>query len=116
MAYPEASSELEQTATEMQVLSDTRLAIAQLGTRTGLEALKRLSATLIQSMQYGTPMSDALRVLSTELRQQALNRFEARAARLPVMMTLPTIAFILPCVFLVAGGPAIIQLMHAFSH
>lgn len=116
MAYPEAADELELTATEMQLLSDSRVAIAQLGTRTGLESLRRLSATLIQSLQYGTPLSDALRVLSAELRQGMLNRCESRAAKLPVMMTLPTIAFILPCVFLVAGGPAIIQLVRAFSH
>ena len=116
MAYPEAAAELERTASEMQILSDSRVAIAQLGTRTGLESLKRLSSTLIQSLQYGTPLSDALRVLSQELRQGMLNRCEAKAAKLPVMMTLPTIAFILPCVFLVAGGPAIIQLIGAFSH
>jgi len=115
-SYPEAAAELDTTATEMQLLSDSRMAILQLGTRTGLESLKRLSATLIQSLQYGTPLSDALRVLSAELRQQMLNRFESRVARLPVMLTLPTILFILPCVFLVAGGPAIIQLMKAFSH
>lgn len=116
MAYPEAATELETTATEMQLLSDSKVAIAQLGTRTGLESLKRLSATLIQSLNYGTPLSDALRALSAELRQGTLNRIESRAARLPVMMTLPTIAFILPCVFLVAGGPAVIQLVRAFSH
>lgn len=116
MAYPEAADELDTTATEMQLLSDSKVAIAQLGTRTGLESLRRLSATLIQSLQYGTPLSDALRVLSAELRQGMLNRCESRAAKLPVMMTLPTIAFILPCVFLVAGGPAIIQLVRAFSH
>jgi tight adherence protein C len=116
MAYPEAAEELETTATEMQLLADSRVAIAQLGSRTGLESLRRLSATLIQSLQYGTPLSDALRVLSVELRQGMLNRCESRAAKLPVMMTLPTIAFILPCVFLVAGGPAIIQLVRAFSH
>ena len=116
MAYPEAAEELETTATEMQLLADSRVALVQLGTRTGLESLKRLSATMIQSLQYGTPLSEALRVLSTELRQGMLNRCESRAAKLPVMMTLPTIAFILPCVFLVAGGPAIIQLVQAFSH
>jgi tight adherence protein C len=92
------------------------VAITQLGTRTGLDSLRRLSATLVQSLQYGTPLSDALRGLSIELRQQMLNRCESQAAKLPVMMTLPTIAFILPCVFLVSGGPAIIQLVHAFSH
>lgn len=116
MAYPEAAAELETTASEMQLLSDSRMAIAQLGTRTGLESLKRLAATLIQSLQYGTPVSEALRVLSAELRQQMLNSCEARAAKLPVMLTLPTIGFILPCVFLVAGGPAVIMLLRAFSH
>jgi tight adherence protein C len=116
MAYPEAAEELETTATEMQLLADSKVAIQQLGTRTGLDSLKRLSATMIQSLQYGTPLSEALRVLSVELRQGMLNRCESRAAKLPVMMTLPTIAFILPCVFLVAGGPAIIQLARAFSH
>jgi tight adherence protein C len=116
MAYPEIAAELAMTATELQLLSDSRVAITNLGTRTGLEPLKRLAATLVQSLQYGTPLSDALRVLAAEIRQQMLNRFEARAARLPVMLTLPTIMFILPCVFLIAGGPAIIQLMKAFSH
>jgi tight adherence protein C len=116
VAYPEIAMELEKTATELQLLSDSRHAITNLGTRTGIESLKRLAATLVQSLQYGTPLSDALRVLAAEIRQQMLNRFEARAARLPVMLTLPTIMFILPCVFLVSGGPAIIQLMRAFSH
>lgn len=116
MAFPEAAAELETTATEMQLLADTRIAISQLGSRTGLESLRRLSATLVQSLQYGTPLSDALRVLSIELRQGMLNRCESRAAKLPVMMTLPTIAFIMPCVFLVAGGPAVILLSRAFSH
>jgi tight adherence protein C len=62
-------------------------------------------------MQYGTPLSSALRVLSSELRRETLTKFEERAARLPVLLTMPMILFILPCVFLVVGGPAIIQLM-----
>jgi tight adherence protein C len=116
LAYPEAADELERTATDMQLLSDSRAALAMLGSRTGIEALRRLATTMNQSLQYGTPLSDALRTLSTELRQDMLNRFEARAARLPVMMTLPTIVFIMPCVFLVTGGPAVIQMMQAFKH
>ncbi|HUN42575.1 MAG TPA: type II secretion system F family protein [Acetobacteraceae bacterium] len=115
-AYREISQELEMTANELQVMSDARLAILNLGTRTGLDSLKRLSTTLAQTLQYGTPISDALRVLSSEMRQEMLTRFEARAARLPVLLTMPTIAFILPCVFLIAGGPAMIQVMRAFHH
>jgi tight adherence protein C len=116
LSYREIAAEFEKTANELQVMSDSRMAILNLGTRTGLDSLKRLSTTLAQTMQYGTPLSDALRVLSAEMRQEMLTRFEARAARLPVLLTMPTIVFIMPCVFLVAGGPAMIQLMHTFSH
>jgi tight adherence protein C len=78
-----------------------------------LECLRRLGGTLIQTMQYGTPLSSALRVLSGDLRLETLTKFEERAARLPVLLTVPMILFILPCVFLVVGGPAVIQMMKA---
>ena len=113
-AHWEVARELAQTANELQMVSDSRVALLNLGTRTGIDGYKRLGTTLIQTMQYGTPLTDALRTLSAELRQDELVKFEARAARLPVMLTLPTILFILPCVFLIAGGPAIIQIMRAF--
>ncbi len=115
-SYREIAMEFDTAANELQVMADSRVAITNLGTRTGLDSLKRLSTTLVQTLQYGTPLSDALRVLSAEMRQEMLTRFEARAARLPVLLTLPTIIFIMPCVFLIAGGPAMIQLMHTFSH
>ena len=70
---------------------------------------------VVTDMQYGTPLSAALRMLAQELRQETLTRFEERAARLPVMLTMPMILFILPCVFLVVGGPAIIKVMHVMQ-
>lgn len=114
-AHWETAQELAQTANELQMISDSRVALTNLGSRTGMDGYKRLGTTLIQTMQYGTPLTEALRTLSAEMRQDALTRFEARAARLPVLLTLPTILFILPCVFLIAGGPAIIQIMRAFN-
>jgi tight adherence protein C len=66
-------------------------------------------------MVYGTPLTEALRMLSAEMRLEVLTRFEARAARLPVLLTLPTVVFILPCVFMIVGGPAMIQVIHALS-
>lgn len=115
-AYREIAMELELTANELQILSDSRIALVNLGTRTGLEGFRRLGTTLSQTIQYGTPMSEGLRVLSTEMRQEMLTRFEERAARLPVLLTMPMIIFILPCIFLIVGGPAMIQVMKAFSH
>ena len=114
-AHWEVAQELAQTANELQVVSDSRVALTNMGTRTGMDGYKRLGTTLIQTMQYGTPLTDALRTLSAEMRQDALIKFEARAARLPVLLTMPMILFILPCVFLIAGGPAIIQIMRAFN-
>ena len=98
--------ELAICASEMRIGTDRRTALLSLGDRTGLEAMRRLAGTLIQTMQLGTPRSQALRVLAAEMRTDNLTKFEEKAARLPVFLTLPMIVFILPCVFIVVGGPA----------
>jgi tight adherence protein C len=108
-AHPAVADELTRTAHEMQVNSDVRAALLNLGRRTGLESARRLGGVLIQSMQYGTPLTAALRTLSAEQRQEMLARFEAKAGRLPVLLTLPMIVFILPCVFLIVAGPAMVD-------
>ena len=108
---PALAMELQQTSHELQIGSDMRQAMDSLGDRTGLDTLKRLATTLAQSLQYGTPLTQALRTLSAELRAEALVKFEERAGRLPTLMTMPMILFILPCVFLVVAGPAIINVM-----
>jgi tight adherence protein C len=112
---PNLAQELRQTSQELSIGSDMRLAMDSLGQRTGLETLKRLAATLSQSLQYGTPLTAALRSLSAELREEALTAFQERAGRLPTLMTVPMILFILPCVFLIVAGPAIINVLQSFS-
>lgn len=114
-AHPQIAWEFEQTVNELQMNSDSRVALTNLGERTGLESVKRLTTTLIQTMQYGTPLGEALRNLGSEMRQETLIRFEEKAARLPVLLTLPMVAFILPCIFIVVGGPAALSLVAAFK-
>lgn len=114
-AHPQIAWEFEQTVNELQMNSDSRVALTNLGERTGLESVKRLTTTLIQTMQYGTPLGEALRNLGGEMRQETLIRFEEKAARLPVLLTLPMVAFILPCIFIVVGGPAALSLVAAFK-
>ena len=111
IAHPAVSEELLNVAREMRVNADRRIALLNMSARTGLICLRRLGVTLVQTLEYGTPLSQALRTLSAELRQEALTRFETRAARLPVLMTVPMILFILPCVFLIVGGPAVVRVM-----
>ena len=103
------SDEFLQVTQELRLNSDRRAALMNMGTRTGVENLRRLGGTLVQTLQYGTPLSQALRVLAAEMRTESLTAFETRAGRLPVLMTLPMILFILPCVFMVVGGPAMVK-------
>jgi tight adherence protein C len=110
-AHRDVAEELLNVAREMRLNADRRAALMNMGARTGLASLRRLGVTLVQTLQYGTPLSQALRTLSSEMRQEALTRFEARAGRLPTLLTVPMIVFILPCVFLVVGGPAIVRVM-----
>ena len=65
--------------------------------------------TLIQTEKYGTPLAQSLRVLSAEFREQRMLRAEEKAARLPATMTVPMILFILPTLFIVLVGPAMID-------
>jgi tight adherence protein C len=67
--------------------------------------------TLLQTEKYGTPLSQSLRVLANEFRDQRLLKAEEKAARLPATLTVPMILFILPVLFIVLVGPAVIQVM-----
>jgi tight adherence protein C len=114
-AHPAVSTEFLLTCNELQMSTDSAGVLTALGERTGLPEMKRVVATLGQTLQYGTPLAESLRILSGEMRTELLTRFEERAARLPVLLTLPMILFILPSLFLVVGGPAILQAMRLFK-
>lgn len=115
-AHPAVAEELMNLVRDMRVNADRRAALINLGARTGLASFRRLGVTLVQTLQYGTPLSQALRTLSAEMRQEALTRFEARASRLPTLLTVPMIVFILPCVFLIVGGPAVVHVLQIMLH
>lgn len=100
---------------ELRILSDRRQALVNLGDRTEIAGLRRLGATLAQTIQYGTPLGQALRTLAAEMRHERLIEFEERAARLPALLVLPLTLFILPCLVLLLAGPSFVQLIDAFS-
>ena len=70
--------------------------------------------TLMQAERYGTPLAHSLRVLSQESRDERMLRAEEKAARLPALLTVPMIVFILPPLFIVIIGPAVISIMDNF--
>jgi tight adherence protein C len=105
-AYPELGDEFALTSIELGFLTDRRSAFENLATRIDLEAVRGVVTTMIQTEKYGTPLASALRVLSAEFRNERMMRAEEKAARLPAIMTVPLILFILPVLFIVILGPA----------
>jgi tight adherence protein C len=105
-AYPELGDEFGLTAIELGFLSERRAAFENLAERVDLEAVRGVVTTMIQTEKYGTPLASALRVLSAEFRHERMMRAEEKAARLPAIMTVPLILFILPTLFVVILGPA----------
>jgi tight adherence protein C len=105
-AYPELGDEFALTAIELSFLNERKLAFNNLAFRVNLEAVKGVVTTMIQTERYGTPLASALRVLSAEFRNERMMRAEEKAARLPAIMTVPLIVFILPTLFVVILGPA----------
>jgi tight adherence protein C len=105
-AYPELGDEFALTSIELGFLTDRRMAFENLATRINLESVRGVVTTMIQTEKYGTPLASALRVLSAEFRNERMMRAEEKAARLPAIMTVPLILFILPVLFIVILGPA----------
>ena len=105
-AYPELGDEFALTAIELSFLNERKQAFDNLAYRVDLEAVKGVVTTMVQTERYGTPLASALRVLSAEFRNERMMRAEEKAARLPAIMTVPLILFILPVLFIVILGPA----------
>jgi len=114
IAYPELGEEFHLTSIELSFLTERRMAFENLATRVRLDDLKGVVTTMIQTEKYGTPLASALRVLSAEFRHARMMRAEEKAARLPAIMTVPLILFILPTLFVVILGPAACSISKAF--
>jgi tight adherence protein C len=111
---PPIALALSRLLDDMRVLPDRRDAFKNFAARTGVEGAKRVATMMSQSMQYGTPLSQALRGVAIDLRRERIQALEGRAARLPVLLTLPLILFIMPSLFIVLIGPTLMHLGDTF--
>ena len=113
-AYPELGDEFALTAIELSFLSERKMAFDNLAYRVDLDSVRGVVTTMVQTERYGTPLASALRVLSAEFRNERMMRAEEKAARLPAIMTIPLIMFILPVLFIVILGPAACSISDSF--
>lgn len=114
-ACPDLADELRVTSLELRFLPDRRQAFENLSRRVDLRPVRALVNTLFQTEKFGTPLAQALRVLASEQRNERMLRAEEKAARLPTIMTVPLIVFILPALFVVILGSAALDLIEVFG-
>ena len=110
-AHPELSDEFHMVNLEMRAGKPRAEALRNLVERTGVDDIRSLVGTLIQTDRFGTSVAQALRVHSDSLRTERRQRAEEQAAKTTIKMVLPLVLFVLPSILFVTLGPAVIQLV-----
>ena len=90
-------------------------ALRGLWKRTGVLDIRALVSSLIQSEKWGTSIATVLRVAAETLRRKRRQDAERRAKMAPLKMTFPLLFFILPALFAVILGPAVVQIINEFG-
>jgi tight adherence protein C len=110
-AHPDLSDEFHLVNLEMRAGKPRAEALRNLSTRTGVDDIRALVGTLIQTDRFGTSVAQALRVHSDSLRTERRQRAEEQAAKTTIKMVPPLVIFVLPSIIFVTIGPAVIQLI-----
>ena len=99
---------------DLRILPNRRDAFEKLGT-TSSDGLRRFGTMISQSLQYGTPLSQALRSIATELRRDSIIKLEERAHKLGAKLTIPMVLFMLPAMFIIMGTSSYLHLTASLS-
>ncbi len=115
LSSSETADEFGLTSVEIGFLPERGQALRNLMRRCDLPGIRGVVNTLLQSEKYGTPLAQSLRVLSAEYRNERLMRAEEKAAKLPAILTVPMILFVLPPLFIVLIGPGILRFVDSMK-
>jgi tight adherence protein C len=111
---PALADELALTSADLRILPSRDQALARMADRVDLPSIRSVATTLAQTLRYGTPLAQALRVIANEMRNDAMIQMEQRANQLPALLTIPLMLLIMPTIFLIVGGPAALRIMDIF--
>ncbi len=114
-AHPDLSDEFHLVNLEMRAGKPRAEALRNLVDRTGVDDIRSLVGTLIQTDRFGTSVAQALRVHSDSLRTARRQRAEEQAAKTTIKMVPPLVLFILVPFLFVTIGPALIQAYHSLT-
>ena len=106
---PGLAAEFRQIEVELRLGSDKRAVLTEYWRRTEIDGLRDFAMALIQGDRYGTPLSQSMKAIAADQRLQKAARIQAQAERLPVLMTLPMLLFVVPGTMLLVAGPAVMS-------
>jgi tight adherence protein C len=98
---------------DLRILPNRSDAFEKLGATS--EGLRRFATMVSQSLQYGTPLSQALRSIAVDIRRERITKLEERAHKLGAKLTIPMVLFMLPAMFVILGGSPFLHLIRTFS-
>ncbi len=113
VSHPELSEELQLFNMQTRAGMDNREALRDLEDRTGVEDIRGLVTTLLQSMRFGTSIAATLRIFAVELRDKRTQQAEELAAKVSTKMLFPLVFCVFPSFFVVALGPPLLGAMEA---
>lgn len=116
MAHPLLSRELIIVNRKTNAGMPRDEALRGLWARTGVEDLRTLVSSMVQSEKWGTSIATVLRVSAETLRRKRRQTAEKKAAQAPLKMTMPLVGMVLPALFIVILGPAAVLVIDAFSN
>jgi tight adherence protein C len=113
--YPDLAAEFAQAQYEMRAGRSRAEVLYSMGTRTGSQELKKLAVTLTDTDRFGTSLGPALRTHAKYLRLSRRNKAQESARKLSVKLIFPVFFLIMPAIFVITLGPAVLQFSEAMS-
>jgi tight adherence protein C len=98
---------------DLRMLPNRSEAFEKLGATS--DGLRRFGTMVSQSLQYGTPLGQALRAIAADLRRERITKLEERAHKLGAKLTIPMVLFLLPAMFVILGASPFLHLVRTFS-
>ena len=113
---PGLAAEFRRIELELRLGSDKRAVLTDYYRRTEIDGLRDFAMSLIQADRYGTPLSQSMKAIAADQRLQKNSRIAAQAERLPVLMTLPMLLFVVPGTMLLVAGPSVMSAMSSLGN
>jgi len=112
---PALCQEFRMVQLEIAAGGEREKALMDLADRTGVDEVNSFANVVLQSVRFGTSMSDALQIYANEMRLSRELRAQEQANKLPVKMSAVMSALMLPAMILLIVGPVVIRWMNTFG-